>query len=108
MNLLGKDSVIGLSWGKTLCEFVKNLPYGNYPDCRVVQLVGIHSRQLPFHYAFRHIKMASEKLNCVPVFLYAPFLIGSIAAKRQLLEILQINTCWACGKANINIIGTGI
>lgn len=109
MNLVGRDSVIGLSWGRTLCEFAKNLPYSSYPDCKVVQLAG------GFIADSNHaitpssiIKMVSEKLGCIPVFLHAPFSVGSLEVKKQLLEdpsykyLIEL-----ASRANINIIGTG-
>lgn len=108
LSLLGKDSIIGMSWGRTIYEFAKNLSYSNHSDCKVVQLAGgfmLENNHLitPSNI----IKMVSEKLNCIPVFLNAPFSISTEDAKKQLLQdpsnkyLMEL-----AGRATIHIMGS--
>jgi deoxyribonucleoside regulator len=107
-GLIGEDSIIGMSWGQTIYEFAKNLSYVNRQNCKVIQLAGGFMTESNYLVTPSNIiKMVSEKLNCIPMFLNAPFSISTEEAKVQLLEdqsnkyVMELG-----GKANINIIGT--
>lgn len=107
LSLLSKDSIIGMSWGQTTYEFVKNLSYSNHSDCIVIQLAG--GFMLENNYLITPsniIKMVSEKLNCIPVFLNAPFIISTDDVKKQLLkDPSNKHMMELARRANINIIG---
>ncbi len=68
---------IGLSWGTTLADIIDEMPYANYPQVKVVPMVGgVSSEHLYFdtnHLAFR----LSEKLGGSCQYFYAPALAES-------------------------------
>lgn len=106
LNILKEDSIIGISWGRTISSFARNLPFTNYEKCKVMQLSGGFFHETDYMITPSSIlKMVSEKLNCQPIFLNAPLYISEEAKKfvlddannRQILERIQ--------QSDINIIG---
>lgn len=108
LNLLHEDSIIGISWGKTIYEFADNLSPSNHPNCKVVQLAGGFMTENNYMVTPANIiKMVSEKLNCIPWFLNAPFSISTEEAKIQLLnDPTNKHIMELAGKSDINIIGS--
>lgn len=108
LNLLGQDSIIGMSWGQTIYEFAKNLTYSSHPGCKVVQLSGGFMYENNYLITPSNIiRMVAEKLNCIPLFLNAPLLVSNEEAKKLLLEDFSNKYFMELAeKANINIIGS--
>jgi deoxyribonucleoside regulator len=108
INLIGEDTIIGMSWGQTIYEFARNLTYSNHSDCKLVQLSGGFMYESNYLVTPSNIiRMVSEKLNCIPFFLNAPFLVNSEDAKELVLDdhsnkyLMEL-----ASKTNINIIGS--
>jgi deoxyribonucleoside regulator len=109
ISLLQEDSIIGMSWGRTIYEFAKNISPINYSNCKVVQFVGGFMAENNYIITPTNIiKMVSEKLKCIPCFFNAPFSISTEEAKMLLLDdpsnkyIMEL-----AQSSNINIIGSG-
>lgn len=85
-NLLGNDTKLGISWGKTLLSFVEEFPYQKNETVRVIPLVGgmgrnkvsIHSNQLA--------NQLANKLGSECTYLYAPAIVQSEDLKNRLVE----------------------
>lgn len=107
-NLLHENSIVGLSWGKTIYEFAKNLEPGNYPTCKVVQLAGGFMTESSYWITPTSIiRMVSEKWNCPAWFLNAPFSVATEKAKIELSNDPTNNYLLELARnANINIIGS--
>jgi deoxyribonucleoside regulator len=106
-NCIGDNSIIGLSWGQTILEFAKSLPFSNHNSCEVFQLSGGFLSESDYMINPSNlVKIVSEKLNCISWFLNAPFFIGNEEMKNQLLsDPNNRHFQELAGKSNFNIIG---
>ena len=106
-SLLQDDTIIGVSWGKGIYEFVKQLPFSRFPNLKIVQLSGGFFSENNYMVTPAHIvTTACEKLGGVPVFLNAPFFSPNLDTKNELLKdegILKIYEL--AGRSAVNIIG---
>ncbi|NBJ92321.1 sugar-binding transcriptional regulator [Parablautia muri] len=106
-SLLQDGAIMGVSWGKGIYEFVKQLPFGKLPDLKIVQLSGGFVSEKNYMVTPAHIvTIACEKLGGVPIFLNAPFFSPNQDTKNNLLKdegILKVYEL--ASKSSVNIIG---
>lgn len=106
-SILPQIKTIGISWGTTLAEFVDEMPYLQYPDVKIVPMMGgvgysnvlFHSNHLAF--------LLAQKLSAKSTYLYTPALADSIKLKENLLESKMISTALTEGK-NVDVAVVGI
>lgn len=108
LSLIQNGNILGVSWGKTIYYFAKHLSNKHMPDCKVLQLAGGFMTEEHYLISPNHlIKTISEKFNCVPWFLNAPFIVSSEDARNELLEDATNKYIFELAeKADINIIGS--
>jgi DNA-binding transcriptional regulator LsrR (DeoR family) len=106
-DLLVSDSVVGLSWGKTISEFAAHLIPQSMPHVKVAQLSGgflCSNDYLMMPSSI--VKLASENLHCDALFFSAPMFVTSLEAKQQLLKDSMNNyVLQQASKSLVNIIG---
>ena len=106
-SLLQDHAIMGVSWGKGIYEFVKQLPFSRFPNLKVVQLSGGVFSENNYMVTPAHIvTTACEKMGSVPVFLNAPFFSLNLDSKNDLIKdqgILKVYEL--ANKATVNIIG---
>jgi DNA-binding transcriptional regulator LsrR (DeoR family) len=98
---------IGISWGTTLAEFVKEYPYEKKDKIKIVPLVGgmgsqhvdIHANQLAYELA--------KKMNGVCSYLYVPAFVETEELKERLVEMNDVKTVLEEGK-NVDMALVGI
>ncbi|GAA5415751.1 deoxyribonucleoside regulator [Paraliobacillus ryukyuensis] len=89
---------LGISWGNTLAELVKEFPYVIKDDIQVVPLEGgmgrkradIHANQLAYELA--------KKMNGTCSYLYAPAIVETKELKDRLMQMSDINDVIEEGK----------
>jgi DNA-binding transcriptional regulator LsrR (DeoR family) len=99
---LGSSKQLGISWGTTLSELVKEYPFEQREKINIVPLVGgigtqhveIHSNQLAYELA--------RKMNGTCSYLYAPAIVETQELKDYLLEIPDIAMVLEKGK-NVDV-----
>lgn len=106
-SLLQEDTILGVSRGKGIYEFVKQLPFSRFPDGKVVQLSGGFFSETNYRMTPSHIvTTACEKLGSVPFFLNAPFFSPNPDTKRDLLKDGGIRKVYELAdRSAVNIIG---
>lgn len=106
-SLLQDHSIMGVSWGKGIYEFVKQLPFSKFPNLKVVQLSGGFVSENNYMVTPAHIvTTACEKLGSVPFFLNAPFFSLNVDTKNDLIKDLGISKVYElANKATVNVIG---
>lgn len=85
-SILKADSIIGISWGRTIKAFVDALDEVSFPESTVMQIVGglgggnpeIDGQELAF-------KMA-RKLSCAYHYIHAPAILSNSEIVRELME----------------------
>lgn len=77
-GILKDGNIIGVSWGKTICEFVQAMPPIYLPNCQVIQQKGgfLNLGNHPFVPA-NMVRILSEKLSCTPLYLNAPLFVAN-------------------------------
>lgn len=107
-SVLPQVKNIGIAWGTTIAEFVDEMPYLQYPDIKIIPIMGgvgyssvlFHSNHLAF--------LLAQKLNTTSTYLYTPALADSKKLKENLLESKMISTALSEGKnVDIAIVGVG-
>jgi DNA-binding transcriptional regulator LsrR (DeoR family) len=105
---LGDIKQIGISWGLTLSELVKEYPFEHREEINVVPLVGgigtkhieIHANQLAYELA--------KKMQGTSSYLYAPAIVETEELKEYLLEVPDIEMVLEKGKnVDVALISVG-
>ena len=106
-RLDGKETV-ALSWGKTLHAMVNALPPCNFPDMRIVQMIGgLGEPEADSHASDLTFRMA-RVLNGKPRVLSSPGIVKTKEICENLKEDLQISeTLRLAASADIALIGIG-
>jgi DNA-binding transcriptional regulator LsrR (DeoR family) len=108
MKNMKKVKSIGIGWGSTLAEFVKEYPYERRENIKVVPLVGgmgtqqvgIHANQLAYELA--------KKMNGSCSYLYAPAIIDSEELKNRLVNMPDVKSVLEeARKVDLAIVGIG-
>lgn len=106
-SLKGNEK-IGISFGTTVHEYIKNAGYQEFNDVTITPLMGgvelkneaLHSNQLCFRLA--------SKYNCDVNFFYAPVKAESIEQKNMLMESKLVqNALYNAKSVDIGIFGIG-
>lgn len=107
-SLMQSGSIMGVSWGRGIYDFTKQLPFLNLQNVKIVQLSGGVFSESDYMVTPAHIvTTACEKLNSIPIFLNAPFFFPNIDTKTQMLQDTGIQRVYELAKsATVNIIGT--
>lgn len=108
-DIIQANSVIGVSWGKTLAAVISNLSFRQKSGCRVVQMVGAQNimdeSQLKSDEIARSL---ADKLDCACYMLYAPVVLGQPEAKNMLMkEPTILKTYELMKKCNLALFGIG-
>lgn len=86
-DIISANSVIGVSWGKTLAAVISNLSFRQKSGCTVVQMVGaqniMNESQLKSDEIARSL---ADKLDCACYMLYAPVVLGQPETKTMLMQ----------------------
>lgn len=87
LDVAKDDSILGISWGRNICEVAKALPLSPHPGMQVVQMSGgflcdTDYMMMPSNL----VKLVSERLQCGAVFLNAPLYVSSEEAGRLLAQ----------------------
>jgi DNA-binding transcriptional regulator LsrR (DeoR family) len=99
---------LGISWGSTLAELVKEYPFERREEMNIVPLVGgmgtkhveIHANQLAYELA--------KKMNCTCSYLYAPAIVETKELKDHLVAMKEISFVLEEGKeVDVALIGLG-
>ena len=107
-RVIGGNETISLTWGRTLSSFIQNLPGMDFPELKIVQMLGglgspeadVHSSDL--------VRRFSDKTHGVGRFLSAPGIVTSLAVKEGLLADPHIGeTLELAGKADLAFVGIG-
>jgi DNA-binding transcriptional regulator LsrR (DeoR family) len=107
-NLKRDVKRLGISWGTTLSEVVKEYPYERREEINIVPLVGgmgtqhveIHANQLAYELA--------KKMNGTCSYLYAPAIVETKELKERLEAMQDISAVLEEGKkVDVALIGIG-
>ncbi|HEX7057159.1 MAG TPA: sugar-binding transcriptional regulator [Bacilli bacterium] len=108
MKLVRNARRIGVSWGMTLHQIIREIPYEEQKDVRIIPLIGgmgrdrieLHSNQLAYE--------MSKKLGGKCESLYAPAIVESKDLRDALVKSPNIASVIAEGaKADLALVGIG-
>ena len=78
--------IIGLSWGNSLSETVRNMRSSTKSGCSIVQLVGGLNTSDQSIQADEVVRVLSKKLGCECNILYAPAILDSVEVRNMLAQ----------------------
>ncbi len=86
-NLMTENSILGVSWGRTICEFAKSLHGTSFPGAKVIQMSGgfLYENDMMMMPS-NLVKLVSDRLQCEPVFLNAPLYVPTEETRRVLMQ----------------------
>jgi len=108
VRILNGNETVSLAWGRTLSAFVQNLPKLDFPELKIVQMIGglgspeaeVHSSDL--------VRRLSDKIGGKGRILSAPGVVSSSAVKKGLLEDPYVKeTLDMAASADIAFVGIG-
>ncbi|MCM3728157.1 sugar-binding transcriptional regulator [Neobacillus cucumis] len=99
---------IGIGWGSTLAELVREYPYERREDVKIIPLVGgmgsqqvdIHANQLAYELA--------KKMNGSCSYLYAPAILDSEGLRNRLVNMIDVKSVLEeARKVDLALVGIG-
>jgi len=78
--------IIGVSWGHTLAETIKNMTFQKRSTCQVIQLMGAQNMEQPVSRADEIARELANKLECPSHMLYAPVVVEHEKTKEMLMR----------------------
>lgn len=86
-RLVENGGTIGLSWGRTILEFVNALRPSDMPNLKVLQMSGGFLCQDSYEMMPSNmVKVASERMRAIPFFLNAPMFVTSAEIRDSLMK----------------------
>ncbi len=105
---LQQGDVIGVSWGKTLAEVVKQMSFRRRNECRVVQLMGVQNEGKMVEKADEIARELANKLDCPSYMFYAPVVVEYAKTKEWLLRERCTRSSYEMMKqCNVAVLGVG-
>ncbi len=109
MRCIQGNEVVDLSWGTTLLAVIEALPAQNWPEVKVVQMIGgLGQPEAETHGADLARRMA-QAFGAKPRLLPAPGIVANKMVRDALLADPQISETLALGaRADIALVGIGV
>ncbi|NJN98284.1 MAG: sugar-binding transcriptional regulator [Anaerolineales bacterium] len=108
MRCLQGNEVLSISWGTTLLAVVEAMPAQNWPEMKIVQMLGGLGRQESETYGADLVHRVAQTLNAKPRMVPAPGIVSSQMVRDALLTDAQIaGTLALAAQADIAVVGIG-
>lgn len=109
MRCLDGTEVLGLSWGTTLLSVIEALPVQNWPQIRVVQILGGLGQPEADTYGADLAHRLAQTLGARPRVLAAPGIVANKLVRDTLLADPQIADTLNLGaRADVLLVGLGV
>lgn len=107
-GIIKENTILGMTWGKTISSVIKQLNPKSKPPITVVPVVGAAAKDDPLVDTPDLIRMVAKAYNGKYKYLYAPLYIDNDYARKSLIQEPVINdTLFLANKANIVLTGIG-
>ncbi len=108
-SIIQGNETIGLTWGRSLLSLVNNLHLQNYPELKVVQMLGgLGEPQAEFHGADLTRRMA-QNFGTRPYLIQSPGIVKNKEICDELKHDIQVrDTLHMATQASIAIVGIGL
>ncbi len=107
-RILKGNETISLAWGSTLSAFLKNLPGMDFPNLKIVQMLGGLGSPESVAHSSDLVRRFSDKTGGIGRFLSAPGVVTSLAVKEGLLKDPYIKeTLLLAEHADLAFVGIG-
>lgn len=107
-TIIKDNSIIGVAWGKTLFNVIKNIHHQKKLHITVTQLLGSAAKNNPLTDAPELIRKLASNYDGMYKFIYAPMYIDNNYARKALMHEPVINDAlFLASKSDIIITGIG-
>lgn len=109
ISIIQGNETIGLTWGRSLLSIVNNLPVQNYPELKVVQMLGgLGEPQAEFHGADLTRRMA-QSFGTRPRLIHSPGIVKNKEICEELKNDIQVrDTLKLAAESTIAVVGIGL
>ncbi len=108
MRCLQGHEVLSISWGTTLLAVVEAMPAQNWPEMKIVQMLGGLGRPESETYGADLVHRVAQTFNAKPRMVPAPGIVNSQMVRDALLTDVQIaGTLALAAQADIAVVGIG-
>ena len=105
---IGQGMTVGVSWGRSLAETVKQMNYHKKSDCSVVQLMGAQNIEQKTEKSDEIVRGLANKLDCASYMLYAPVIVSHAETKKWMLMEKSIQQCFdQMRRCDMAVLGIG-
>jgi deoxyribonucleoside regulator len=86
-SILTQQSILGISWGRTICEFAKAMHGLSFPKVKIVQISGgfLYENDMMMMPS-NLVRLVSERLQGEPIFLNAPLYVPNQETRQVLMR----------------------
>lgn len=105
-----RGDTIGISWGRTLEQMVKQMQYRRREDCTVVQLMGAYdiSADHMGEKSDELVRSLANRLECAGHIFYAPLVVEHEETKQWLMKERRIQSSFEMmRRCSIAVVGVG-
>ena len=109
ISIIQGNETIGLTWGRSLLSIINHLPVQNYPELKVVQMLGgLGEPQAEFHGADLTRRMA-QNFATRPWLIHSPGIVKNKEICDELKNDIQVrDTLKLAAKSSIAVVGIGL
>jgi len=109
IRCLHDGAVLSITWGTTLLSVVDALPGQNWPEIRVVPILGGLGRPEAETHGADLARRVAEAFGARPIVLPAPGIVASALVRDALLAEPQVSDTLALGaRADVALVGIGV
>lgn len=107
-TVIQKESIIGISWGRALRQMLLSIESRDFPEAKVIQLIGASGSEIVSTDGPRYAQMLAEKMNCSSFYLHVPLVVESETVRNALLQDIRIHNTLEHGRqADVAFVGIG-
>lgn len=108
-RIIQRGDMIGISWGRTLEQVVKQMQYNKREECKVVQLMGAYNIERDGEKSDELVRNLANRLECPGHIFYAPLIVEHEETKQWLMKEKGIISSYELmSQCNIALIGVGV
>lgn len=109
ISSLEGNEIVGVTWGRTFLQVVNHLSVQNFPDLKVVQMLGGLGEPAAEYHGTDLTRRMAQMFNSRPVLIHSPGILKSKALCDELKQDIQVkNALDLSSEADLAVVGIGL
>ena len=107
-SIATQGAIVGVSWGHSLAETVKQMNYHKRSECTVVQMMGAQNIEQKTEKSDEIVRGLANKLDCASYMLYAPVIVMHAETRKWMMQERSVRQCFEMmRRCDVAILGIG-